>query len=120
MSGKPTITPYDAILGKSAKAIRENAAVSQEKIAEILECSVSMISLLEGGKRSWKQTWVYKFCQFFSITPLDMYSGIEGEDIEFKEFFNLLKPSEKKQALGAIKGMFPDAAQRLRPKKVAI
>lgn len=100
--------------------IRENANVSQEKIAEILDCSVSMISLLETGKRSWKQVWVYKFCQFFDISPLDMYSGIGEEDIEFKEFFNLLQPLEKKQALGAIKGMFPDAALRARSKKVAM
>jgi len=90
MSGKPTITPYDSILGKSAKTVRENASVSQEKIAEILDCSVSMVSMLEAGKRSWKQNWIYKFCQFFDITPLDMYFGAEVVDKE-KELLQIFR-----------------------------
>jgi transcriptional regulator with XRE-family HTH domain len=78
MSGKPDITPYDAIIGRNVKRIRKQHGVTQEDLAGILDCSKTMISLLEDGERSWKQLWIYGFCTHFKIEPQILY--IEAAD----------------------------------------
>lgn len=76
MTGKPDITPLDIVIGKNAARIREENKITQEKMAEILDCSDGYISLLESGKRAWKTKWIYRFCQYFKIEPVVLFGGI--------------------------------------------
>lgn len=81
MTGKPDITELDKIVGHNVKQIREEKRVSQEKLAEIIECSPGLISLLEQGKRAWNSKWIFRVSEFFKISPNELYHSPEEDSL---------------------------------------
>lgn len=77
MSGKPSITPLDAIVGANVQKLRLAKGMTQERLAEILECSDGLVSQLEQGKRAWKNWWIWKVIQEFGVTAAELFGGVE-------------------------------------------
>ena len=92
MTGKPIITPLDAMVGTNVQKLREAKGISQEQFAEILGCSYGMVSLLETGKRAWKNKWIWAAIQYFKIEAAELFNGvvIAPED---KPIFEAMKKS---------------------------
>lgn len=87
MSGKPTLTPLDAMIGGIAKSYRESRGLNQERIAEVLDVTVPQISYLENGKRAWSIKNIYDLAAFYNKDPVEFLGGVKLEegDIELLE-----------------------------------
>lgn len=98
MTGTPELTPLDIVIGTAAKALRESRAISQEKMAEILECSVPMLSQLENGKRTWKTKWIYAVASYFNVHPSELFGGsvLSDEDRKTVEIIKALRATDDK------------------------
>ena len=79
MTGKPDITPLDAVIGANVRRIREQRGISQEDLADIFDVSTPFVSMLETGKRAWKTLYIYKFTSHVGIDPVELMGGIKAE-----------------------------------------
>lgn len=103
MSGKPELTPLDKIIGANAKRLREERGVGQEDMAEILGCSVSLVSMLESGSRVWKTRWIYAYSTHFNIDASTLLAGPKSK--ADKATADMIKALEDAQNL--IKSLSP-------------
>lgn len=77
MNGKPTLTPLDVAIGANAKRIRKELGLTQEDIAEIMECEPPMVSMLERGRRAWTTKYIYAICQKYNVSPARFFGAVE-------------------------------------------
>lgn len=101
MSGIPTITPLDAVVGGNVQKLRAAGEISQEKLAEIIGCSVPMLSQLENGKRAWKTKWVWAVSQYFGVEAYELFADAAEVALvralrDRMEVYKKTKPSKRK------------------------
>lgn len=76
MTGIPTITPLDGIVGANIRRLRTEHKISQEQLAEVLGCSSGFVSLLETGKRAWSNKWIWDAIQYFKVDAVELFGGV--------------------------------------------
>jgi len=69
------------IIGKNIREHRKQRRFSVETLAEYLELSESYIGLLERGDRCPSLKIVYKLCDLFGVTPNDLLSSVEENQL---------------------------------------
>ena len=92
MSGIPIITPLDKLVGQRVQKLRTEKNITQEQLADVLECSVAFVSYLETGKRAWSNKWIWDVCQFFNIDAAELFGGMVVSESE-KEILKAIKKS---------------------------
>lgn len=60
---------YHAIIAKNIKDLRKAARLSQEALAENLNCSREFISRVENRKERISLNMLFRIAQFFNVAP---------------------------------------------------
>ena len=78
------------VLGKRLCELRKKNMVQQEKLAEVLEKSVPMISYYESGKRVPPPDVLFAICEFFRVSSdylLGLTDNPDPKGVIPKEYF---------------------------------
>ena len=63
--------------GQTMKKLRENAGISQEKLAELADLERTFISWLETGNRQATVTTIFKLSKAFKMKPSEFIAEVE-------------------------------------------
>lgn len=75
------------------KDLRNRNGLTQEKLAELLETSKSMVSMLESGERRLNTDWIEKLCNIFKVRPSEIFkSETDYREILLLEKISRLEP----------------------------
>lgn len=102
---KPTVNVnlLDKIVSDNVRRLREALKLTQEDMAELMECSKGQIGLLEAGDRPWKTIWILKASKALKVKPeilLTKTASATGLEAELqKTISHLIDAYNRKQAL---------------------
>lgn len=99
MTGKPTLTPLDKIIGANARRIRERIGATQEEMAEVMGCKPNMLSMLETGKRAWTTKYIYAVCVHYKLNASEFFSDSDEVKLanQMRELLELKSSLDKKK-----------------------
>lgn len=83
-------------LGNSLKELRKQKGISQQRLAELLECTQTHLSLVESGKKNFSSAMLDKLEEVTGIPAIVlMWRNLTVESIseEKQELFVQLKPA---------------------------
>lgn len=88
-----------SIIGVRLKQARLNKKITQEKLAEMIDVSVTCISRIERGSTNINLKRLSELCDILDVSEGEILNGASNSSPSYlnKEFSNLLKncPSEK-------------------------
>ena len=73
------------IVGKNIKVIRNSKSISQEKLAEKLNKSVNMISLIELGKSGMSIQTFIELCNTLEVDANTLFKGLLAYNMKEKD-----------------------------------
>ncbi len=76
MQGQPDLTPLDKIVGENVKRIRTARNIKQHEFAEAIGCTQSHLSLLESGRRAWKNKLIWDASKALEVDPSELFGGM--------------------------------------------
>lgn len=98
------MTNYNLSAGLKLKLWREFRGLTQAALAEELDTSASVISLMENGQRKLSPDWLYKSAQVLGVSPGTLLDRNPGDlSSDFLTIFQQIPESTKQQALEILK-----------------
>lgn len=70
------------------KELRKQRGMTQEQLAEALDTSNGMVSMLEKGERRLNTDWLEKLCSALSCSPSDIYGGEKTKEQALSDVIN--------------------------------
>lgn len=75
------VTWLDPVIGANVAKLRIDRGWSQSDLAEKMDQSQSLVTLLENGKKPWNSTTIAKACEVFEIQPYSLFVEAEVDEI---------------------------------------
>lgn len=80
------------------KELRKAAGLTQEQLAEKLDTTKSMVSMLEDGKRRLNSTWIKKLSEIFGVSHAEIFSSeFAYKNSILTEKISLLEPKAQEK-----------------------
>ena len=76
ISMKNSEAKYHNIIAGNIRYLRQSKKLSQEKLAELLNCSREFISRVENNKERISLNMLFKIAEVFKISPSNMFKHI--------------------------------------------
>lgn len=73
------------IVGQNIKTIRKSKGITQEQLAESLDKSINMISLLENGSSGASEPTIVDICNTLNVDANSIFKGLLTYNIEEKD-----------------------------------
>ena len=93
------ITNFSKSLGRRIRYFRELKGLTQEKLAELIDCETSTLGHVEIGKNLPSLSRLEKMAQVLDIEVYQLFikKDIEPDDDMLNAVYNLLKTADKRQ-----------------------
>ena len=75
ISMKNSEAKYHNIIAGNIRSLRQSKKLSQEKLAELLNCSREFISRVENQKERVSLAMLLKIAELFKVNPSSMFKG---------------------------------------------
>ena len=100
------VTPMDAKIGDTVKEMRQARGWNQDELAEKMEVSKSLLSLLETGQRAWNSSTMTSVCEIFQIGYAELVGGItlSAEEAKMLRFYRLANEAERNASTATHQG----------------
>ncbi len=73
---KPSVRKgFNVKVGEKLKSLRKSRGMTQQQLADVLDTNAKYISQLEGGNAGIGPDVVNRYCDYFNITPEDLYNS---------------------------------------------
>lgn len=86
-------------IGKRIRQARLNRGITQEKMAEILDLSVTHYQNIEYGKYNVGYEHLHKICELFNLTTDYILFGKESSEMDFDVYFEKLSSDKRLELL---------------------
>lgn len=73
------------IVGQNIKTIRKSKGITQEQLAESLDKSINMVSLLENGSSGASEPTIVDICNTLNVDANSIFKGLLTYNIEEKD-----------------------------------
>lgn len=93
------LTDSNAAICLRMRRIREQAHMTQEKLADALGVSVNYLGEVERGRKTLSHSLAYRFCSYFHISYEYLYHGIPSADWNIFPFDGDLLPAAHSQGV---------------------
>lgn len=93
-------------LSSKVRQLREESHLSQEDMAEALDCSAQYLSLIENGHRMPSGKFIMKLASFFELSPGELFKDYHSHPTQqanlsrktrIQKIVNLLEPLSAKE-----------------------
>lgn len=100
-------------LNERIKFFRKQNKLTQEKLSELLSCSIDTLQRWENGTREPRVSDISRLCEVFHCTEMELLNGSQSEEWE-------LKIKLSKEGVIDVSGLRPSAEINVGDKGIAV